>query len=282
MSSTGLLVVQHPPGGTLKVVHSPTTGFLTTGALLFPCPPWAQRRCRALGPQPNASSARRQAVECSGHGACSRSGACECEPGFGGIACARSLLQACAAGHEPNPDPWAAEHCRPCEPGTWKGVTSIDSCAPCPALSSTPAAGATSHDQCECLPGFYATLPTGDFVCHKCSSFDCPRAGTTLATIAVRPGTWRLSSRTASIVSCARDANGTTPCRGGQSSAAGYCAEGHSGARCEVCTGGLYFSKTLASCTPCPAASSTREALPSRVLIIGALIILSYCFYPSL
>ena len=285
ISSSGLLVVQHAPGDTLKVVHSPADSLQTTGALRFPTPPWAQRRCRAYGrPQSNASSAVRQAVECSGHGACSRSGACECEPGFDGIACARSLLQACVAGYERDPDPLATEHCRKCEPGTWKGATSSDACTPCPALSSTPAAGATSRSQCECLPGFYATVPasTGKFDCRKCSSFDCPRTGTTLATIALRPGTWRLSPRTASIVSCARDANGTTPCRGGESSAVGYCEQGNSGAMCEVCPDDAYFSRSLASCTPCPAASSTRGALLSLALLFGVCIILSYCFYPSL
>ena len=285
ISSAGLLVVQHhSPGGSLKVVHSPT-GLPTTGELQFPCPPWAQRRCRVLGPQANASTpAGPRVVECSGHGVCNLAGECECEAGYEGVACARSLLQACAAGHERNPDPAAPEHCRPCETGMWKSLASNAACAPCPALSTTPAAGATSRSLCECLPGFYAAalLSADGFECRKCSGFECPRAGTTLATITLRPGSWRLSARTAHIVSCSRGANGTTPCRGGQSAAAGYCSEHHSGARCEVCSaGGQYFSSRLGRCTACPAASSTLGVVRSLAMVAVA-IGLSYFLYPSL
>lgn len=281
-----LQVAQHPPGSALKVVHAPT-GLPTTGELIFPMPPWVQRRCRVLGPGANASaSGLRQtgSVECSGNGVCSLAGVCVCTAGYGGVACARSLLQACAAGYEADPDPSATEHCRACRPGTWKSHTSSDACQPCPARSSTPFPGAISRGQCRCFRDFYAELlpaSVDDFRCRTCTGFQCPHAGTTLATIALEPGRWRASARTTSIVSCAQGANGTSPCQGGDSATSGYCAERHSGTKCEVCLPGEYFSDHRAACTACPAASST-VAILAWLMLIGAAIALSYCLYPSL
>ena len=288
ISSAGLLVVQHPPGEPLKVVHSPT-GLPTTGELLFPSPPWAQRRCRVLGPAANASASGQRSAgspECSGHGSCSLEGACLCDAGYGGIACARSLLQACGTGHEPDPDPFATEHCRACRHGTWKSEASFEPCEPCPARSSTMLLGATARSKCECFVGFYAEpLPSSSadaFHCRVCTGFQCPSAGTTLATISLGPGTWRSSARTTSIVSCRGGANGTSPCLGGVSAERGYCAGGHSGTRCEVCDPGDYFSEHLAACTACPAARLTTSALGWLSLIGMAMVLSYFILYPSL
>eukprot|EP00966_Prymnesium_polylepis_P321288 7377593-Prymnesium_polylepis.1 len=81
-----------------------------------------------------------------------------------------------------------------------------------------------------------------------------------METLAVNPGRWRLAGSSLETVNC-HDVSGTdgskpSPCQGGVNSGvecSGYCREGHSGVRCELCTSSSqYFSQ--GECVDCPTA----------------------------
>ena len=63
----------------------------------------------------------------------------------------------------------------------------------------------------------------------------CSELNTTLATVDVRSSYWRLSAASDTVYTCAQPSS----CVGGKSAGErgeGYCAPGHQGALCEVCT----------------------------------------------
>lgn len=74
-------------GEDLVYVHGSQDATLSDGSqLLFPTPTWAQRLCsRRSATLVRAANA--SARECQGHGYCTPSGACICEPGWVGVHC---------------------------------------------------------------------------------------------------------------------------------------------------------------------------------------------------
>eukprot|EP00966_Prymnesium_polylepis_P331906 7387456-Prymnesium_polylepis.6 len=108
---------------------------------------------------------------------------------------------------------------------------------------------------------------------------------TTLATVELLPGSWRLSGASEEVVKCftssPTDADNTSglgsvdgswwsPCKGGVEpgfEGEGYCEKGYTGPRCERCTNSSrYFESREGRCEDCPAIGGRL------LLIIGPLI----------
>ncbi|KAL1519160.1 hypothetical protein AB1Y20_003420 [Prymnesium parvum] len=175
-----------------------------------------------------------------------------------------------------------AYECLPCDSGSVSSLPSLSGCSRCPVGFVQPVPG-----QVECTPclsGFYAPregmsvcdrcdYPTGSLPgkasCDVCtdnlylSSSDeclpCPRgaecpANTTLESLVLKPGFWRLSPLTAQIHSCkgldSENASALTPCLGG--AGVGECQTNHTGPLCETCKDGFYFEDS--TCQECASA----------------------------
>lgn len=168
------------------------------------------------------------------------------------------------------------------------GVSEAAACKPC-QLPSTSVKGSTSCDSCEAQ--FYA-LPRTDsrteLECRICEpNAECP-LNTTLATMILLDGHWRLSVRSKQVVACAVGAvNATTgravsPCRGGVVAGiegSDYCAAGHTGPACELCTaprGQQWFDKRAAQCVDCPKPGNVMALLAGPVLGTLALLLFLY------
>ena len=77
----------------------------------------------------------------------------------------------------------------------------------------------------------------------------CP-SNSTLRSIVLLPGHWRLSDRTTDVRPCGGSTN-CSGCMGGTSS--GGCAAGRGGPLCQICTSkDEYFAAKTASCAACP------------------------------
>ena len=122
-----------------------------------------------------------------------------------------------------------------------------------------------------CAEGYYKDKPSSPpHECKLCIATlpgaTCPNDDTTLATVLLRRGRWRLSEFSTEILICA-EAHGFTPCVGGVHTGAATCADNHAGVLCEQCLQmGYYFDASVAFCQMCPAAS----VLAGLLLAIGA------------
>lgn len=197
----------------------------------------------------------------------------------------------------------------PCPSGRFgrdERLTAEAFCISCPALTtSLPGASACAF----CEHGYFArgTDASGDLACFPCEPQEGvtlslkPREGaawkggascseetigvahgaTSLATVNISAGFWRLGPNATELSKCA-SVDGHSPCIGGTvagDAGSGYCLDGYSGPRCEVCantTGDLapvyfdvYYNPYTAACEQCPALFSWNTVLP----LIGAAVL---------
>ena len=216
-------------------------------------------------------------------------GRCACPPGEERDANANTATSctACLAGkHKSSVGDFP---CSDCSFGTAENAEGARECSPCAAQTYSPATGATTCLACPertnssagaavcdvCARGFYkedtATIAS-PATCHACLSLASCESNSTLATISLLPGHWRLTGRSNDISLCRthNGPNGTgSVCLGGLNVGelgAGYCSEGHTGPKCEVCTvEGTYFDKDAGECRGCPSALS--RIVPWLVLL---------------
>lgn len=188
-----------------------------------------------------------------------------------------------------------------CEPGSYAVDDSIAEqsfptcsglCAALDPSSTTEHAGAIGQASCSCSKGFFLATATSG-VCEACpaGATSCAEIGSTLASLELTPGHWRLSESTADIRDCTggmrvgpdvRTGTGTgtaagnttriiTTCRGGSDSS-DYCAAGLAGPLCRVCAEPDHFLDVArAACERCPATGVAALWLPA---LIGLLLLL--------
>ena len=157
--------------------------------------------------------------------------------------------------------------CIECIEGTyWEETTRR--CLTCPQneRQTTLQLASVGVDKCVCVRDYYRINPSIDAECFSCFSGEgsfgdldvvtCP-VNSTLETVVVKPGYWRLSDRSDDLSKCEFSYNGSfTPCVGGANAGHrgdGYCLPGHEGPRCEVCNDTTYYFNYIeAQCVKCP------------------------------
>jgi len=109
-----------------------------------------------------------------------------------------------------------------------------------------------------------------ELMCDACFGGATCAANSSLATVELEPGRWRLSGASRVVSECVTVGNSTHPetgqpwsgpCRGGPASGldgAGYCEPGHKGPLCEICEDGgannatRWFDLDVGRCVDCP------------------------------
>ena len=208
---------------------------------------------------------------------------CECRPGFVEIATRDSFLCLCPPGSGFDVD---KDTCIECLPGAFKNSTSLDSCISCETVlgdfSTTNASGAVSVDDCVCRDGFQlrdgscqtsictttgtvftnkgCLAPAGTFkvvsdglvVVRSCDEailegkVDCQENGSTLETLSLRTGHWRISSTSLDIRPCQSKSH----CKPSYNDTGKtYCSPYHTGTMCAGCVDG--FSMKDDQCKEC-------------------------------
>ena len=138
-----------------------------------------------------------------------------------------------------------------------EGAAECNNCLP--RTSSHP--GSSTCNVCD--TGYYRLDAQTDSTPEACGL--CPAKGgscpmnTTLETIFVHPGHWRLSSWSKVISSC-EGSNATVRCTGGSRASSanssvsgdGYCGELYSGPECKLCRGGKGLYLDEGTCKECP------------------------------
>ena len=161
--------------------------------------------------------------------------------------------------------------------GVWEADEGL--CEACPVTTwSVVGADACDH----CAAGYYYSEPAakGSSPCSPCPSFAVCSPYTTLETLQLRSNMWRLTNRTLDARSCATSGDvRRSPCMGGSQSAdetgSGYCAQGHEGPLCGVCTEvNHHYDVDQMTCIDCGSSLYWLEPLLKYLLPLLAIAIL--------
>jgi hypothetical protein len=183
-----------------------------------------------------------------------------------------------------------ASQCLPCEPGHFQATTGATACEVCSPGLYQPQNGQSVCEICPfrlsstqgsptcnvCAAGFYrasAAIAASDRTCVSCPITAHCTSNTTLATLDILPGHWRLSTLSDDIRECIYLEGNTSlgPCLGGARSA---CQNGHSGPLCEICDAeGYHFDSDTADCTRCPKAGVAGGLMAGVVVMTFAAIL---------
>ena len=203
----------------------------------------------------------------------------------------------CERGYEAASSLADGKPCRACRPGTYKPRRgSHERCAECLPGSVQPSSGAL---ECQACPTGYSQAKPGRTVCKACplhtnstpgedeckhcvngryriddekaspaackpcpANADCDFNHTTLPTITLKPGFWRLSAASSIVYPCSslfsradKLGSNDTACLGGSKAGVGgamYCKPGVYGPLCKLCSPGRYFHEQSADCEVCP------------------------------
>ena len=163
----------------------------------------------------------------------------ECAPCNAGKTSKGATCEACPPGTFAKADGMVA--CEPCVDSVANGEGSIR-CNVCPSNSEA----GPDRRQCVCSAGFYGECDGSTCECVECPwGADCPKPGTTLATLTLQKGFWRLTDVSLDIRRCIE----FYACEGGGANDTA-CRAGHHGPLCHICDTG--FAKSDGLCAPCP------------------------------
>ena len=138
-----------------------------------------------------------------------------------------------------------------------------------------------------CREGYYRRPGpvTSTATCSICPPEAICEWNTTVESLQVRPGHWRLSALTSSIYRCGSDDLSTraglqTTCSGGQEvgqAGDGYCLNGTSGFRCQVCSSDDYhFDDELGLCQSCGDVSRKIGLLIASTIFAALCLFVAY------
>ena len=147
--------------------------------------------------------------------------------------------------------PAGSTSCTRCPPSTYAASRGQGQCIPCPYRVSS-----SNGIQCDvCGEGYYRvdpSIPPSTDSCRLCPRGASCGLDTTMATLNLSVGFWRLSNRTIDIQSCGAQ-GADARCRGGVTSIGDdSCAPGLSGPWCQVCPADTYFDEKDGLCQDCP------------------------------
>lgn len=183
--------------------------------------------------------------------------------------------------------------CSACVKGTYAADRGSGQCIPCPyRLSSSN--GSTSCSVCAASFFLFAEgagtqdlLRQPDAACPECPEHASCGWNTTLESLTVIPGHWRLSATSTVMTPCA-GANAVQRCEGGSHAAVGgegYCTDLYTGPECSLCRDGqgLYLDESSGECKECPAVGA-RVAVISGIVVPSVVVVsilLAACFRPA-
>ena len=171
----------------------------------------------------------------------------------------------------------AAEFCTECE-APLTSSEGASSCAFCVAgYYHTPlraahalAPGAANHSATS-VDAKAGGGSADRYKCTACLSDATCAANTTLATVDLHRGFWRLGARSTTLSACLW-ANNFTACRGGADAGSGgdgYCEGGFRGPLCQLCTNAsYYFRESDVTCSECPHAAISVAALGYACIVL--------------
>ena len=198
--------------------------------------------------------------------------------------------------------------CTDCEPGKYQTQPRNEQCLPCSAGLYSNEPGAVTCLSCPekissyngsrvcdiCAAGFYrdlADVQASIFTCDDCPDNAECGVDTTLATLRLKPGYWRLNATARLIYACETgDETGLSACVGGTDDGVagdGYCRGNHTGAKCESCIHSevedirRYFSENDGICKDCPDASGQIGILIAIGISMMLLLYIVYTLYNS-
>jgi len=159
-----------------------------------------------------------------------------------------------------------------CKSGTFQ-LTEHEQCNPCKPASTSSPNGAVGEGSCSvCNHGYYRlSADSSPSSCIPCLAGAACDFNTTLQTLILREGFWRLSPWATRLLTCT---NATSACLGGDH--VGKCADGRSGPRCSVCTEpDTYHDAATGRCLACPDAGG-------RTLIALGLLLSVFVLFATL
>ena len=196
------------------------------------------------------------------------------------------------------------EQCAPCHPGTFTAVSGATVCASCPTTTYSAASGGTACDLCPigfssypgsascdvCAPGYFER----GHKCEPCPRWaECPKLNTSLATLLLKEGYWRLAPDTERVKFCSGCTDGSgedgtrsctsSTCRGGNNAGtdgSGLCRDNTTGPMCTIClVDGTYFDSESNACAECPDSSSVAGQVVAIMAIFSGVVTACYLIY---
>ena len=170
----------------------------------------------------------------------------------------------CPAGMDKRGDAEGRVVCGVCASGTFKPEPNGQetTCQACPQQDAVGPIGATSEEQCGCPAGQYKDAL--DASCKVCPIGARCVDDTVPMTLNLTGGRWRTDASSVQIETCVHRAS----CLGGINTSA-YCAVGHIGPLCAVCSQGFRSSST-GGCEPCDGlrSYSSADVMPLVILCV--------------
>ena len=183
--------------------------------------------------------------------------------------------------------------CTGCEPGRNQRVRGQTGCGLCPSQTFSSFTGAVECNNCLsrlssypgsiecgiCDEGFFrrdARTKATPEACEPCfeKGARC-LVDTTLETVVVLPGFWRLSNRSRVMTKCKGSAV-EQRCIGGTDAGAsgeGYCGERYTGPECLLCRGGRGLYRKKGECVDCPEVGGKIAVLAGLAVAIAAAVV---------
>ena len=202
-----------------------------------------------------------------------------CEAGKYGTATNKTSCSDCLPGWYQNQ--MGSVGCKPCPKGSFnpdgRGFREA-SCLPCGNFAETANASSTAISDCFCIAGRYSSVADSTKIleCDICpGDFNCSGTGTTLATLPLKPGFWRVSNSTLQISECPYGNH----CVGGDAFGERLCRPGSFGWACAVCQDGYFFSASESECLQCPKADDAVLGITAISVTIFCLLVGLYIFF---
>ena len=193
-----------------------------------------------------------------------------CTPGFYTPEAGRSSCTHCEPGHNQSAE--GQMGCSLCPVRTYVSITGAAECHNCLTRLSSFSGSATCNI---CDEGFFRRDALTEATTESCKlCFEkgarCP-TNTTLETVVVLPGFWRLSNRSKQMIKCKGSA-AVKRCIGGMDagfSGEGYCSERYTGPECLLCREGKGFYRHNDECVDCPEVGGRLAVLAGLVVAVS-------------
>ena len=167
-----------------------------------------------------------------------------------------------------------------CSEGFYNNATGqqdMGACKSCPENSKS-AEGSVILAACKCDKGYFNSRPElGAVKCEVCPvGSSCPHVGTTLASIMMKRGYYRVSNTSIDLRECPDSSHDSSGCPGGVGLGEGPCKPLLHGPYCQLCTiadSTHYYSYTKSDCLECSGKAFAIASLAVGIVLAGLLLL---------